>query len=170
MTPPRSNKTDNWYQPDNWQSTPSEKRLAAINISKSHMSKKDRRKTTNIMKEEEVEALRSTFKKENSDCLNINYSSCYDIQSEIDSSDIFKNNDDGLSENDIPTYKIYKDKDRLNNIFDVVDESHKIHLHSKDKDESDMIAVEPKNASKVRKIQVGVRTWWLRLLQLFNLS
>jgi hypothetical protein len=44
MTPPNNkNKTDNWYKPDDWQMTPSEKRLFAIKTSESNMSKKDKK-------------------------------------------------------------------------------------------------------------------------------
>lgn len=170
MTPPNNkNKTDNWYEPDDWQLTPSEKRLIAIRTSKSHMSKKSQRKTTNVMKEEQVSALREEFKKEQSDQLKLIFSDRYDIEKEISESDVFINNNDEYTEDDIPTYRIYKDKTKNLEVFETaIDESDKTKLHSSDKDESDMIAVEPKDASNVKKIKVEMRTWWLRILQWFT--
>jgi hypothetical protein len=82
---------------------------------------------------------------------------------------VFYQNDDKLTEDDIPTYRMYKDKTKNLDAFEtVIDDSSAIHLHSQDKDESDMIAVEPKDVSNVKRIRVTMRTWWLRLLQWFD--
>ena len=131
----KKHNTDH-YEPNDWELTPSEKRLKAIKVDITKktkvLSEEEQNKTTNIMSNiKENDEEHSLFKKQ----------SCPKIESEK----------------------------YIETIFDLLPEpDEKPILHSCKKDESDMIAVEPKDRSGVQKVQIGFRVFILRFKQMIK--
>lgn len=133
-------KTDH-YHPEDWELTPSEKRLKAINPELlKQMKQKDEQKDilTKVMSEESIKKIKEEYDSEE-------YS-------------LFRNDPAPKPKEDLQV--------SIETVFDFFpDPSEKVVLHSKTKDESDMIAVEPKNMSVFIKTKIYFRTFWLRFNQ-----
>ena len=143
MTPPK-NKPEIDYEPDEWDLTASEKRLYAVSSQcEPLLSEESQEKTTKIMDKREVEALKMIYKSDKDDYLKFDSQNFNNRETETD-----------LCEND--------ESREVMAIFDTAqDESKNVKLHSREKYESDMIAVEPKNTSRITKIKIKTRTFWL---------
>ena len=136
-------KTDH-YEPNDWSKNPSEKRLVAIKTTHTpNMTTEEQSKTTEIMSSKKIEAIKETFKK--------------------DSSETLFNPDCNFKSKQEESYKKYFNNELVET--EVMDCSHKTCLHSAEKHESDMIAVEPKDSGIYQQLKIETKIWLLVFLR-----
>ena len=165
----KNKKSDNWYRPSKWFKAPSEKRLVALKMPEKKLSKKEQDRTTDKMNSQHVNKLQKTFHEESIEEEEVVFDFDDKFETVIDVTEY---------EDDYKIYKVTKKTLRprtsqklkaAESLFDhAEDVSHKTVLHSRDSKFSEMIAVERKDISGVRKAKINTRTKWLIIIHWFK--